>query len=100
VGGLDPYWGVWIPFQGSGLHTWRSWTNLGGPDCISKGSGALPWGSGLTVDALEYITFYGHVVALNLPMWWSRALLWTQSSRLRLGRVRAWSHTQHLFPRD
>jgi hypothetical protein len=29
--------GVRIPFQGSGLHTWRSWTNLGGPDCISRG---------------------------------------------------------------
>jgi hypothetical protein len=32
------YGRVWIPFQGSGLHTWQSWTNLGGPDCISKGS--------------------------------------------------------------
>jgi hypothetical protein len=32
-----PYGRVRIPFQGSGLHTWRSWTNLGGPDCISRG---------------------------------------------------------------
>jgi hypothetical protein len=38
VGGPDPILGVRIPFQGSGLHTWRSWTNLGGPDCISRGS--------------------------------------------------------------
>jgi hypothetical protein len=29
--------GVRIPFQGFGLHTWRFWTNLEGPDCISKG---------------------------------------------------------------
>jgi hypothetical protein len=25
------------PFQGSGLHTWRSGTNLGGPDYIFEG---------------------------------------------------------------
>jgi hypothetical protein len=30
--------GVWIPFQGSGSHTWRSWTKLGGPDRIYRGS--------------------------------------------------------------
>jgi hypothetical protein len=32
-----PYEGVRISFQGSELHTWRSWTDLGGPDCISRG---------------------------------------------------------------
>jgi hypothetical protein len=37
VGDPNPIWGVRIPFQGSGLHTWRSWTNLGGPDYISSG---------------------------------------------------------------
>jgi hypothetical protein len=37
VGDPDPIWGVQIPFQGSGLHTWRSGTNLRGPDCISEG---------------------------------------------------------------
>jgi hypothetical protein len=39
VGGPDPIrgGGVRIPFQGSGLHTWRPGTNLGGPDCISGG---------------------------------------------------------------
>jgi hypothetical protein len=36
MGGPAPYGGVRIPFQGSGLHTWRSWTNLGGSDCISR----------------------------------------------------------------
>jgi hypothetical protein len=38
VGDPDPKReGVRLPFQGSGLHTWRSWTNLGGRDCISRG---------------------------------------------------------------
>jgi hypothetical protein len=32
-----PYGEVRIPFQWSGLHTWRSQINLGGPDCISRG---------------------------------------------------------------
>jgi hypothetical protein len=49
------------------------------------------------VDALEYITFSRHVVASDTPMWWSWALLWTQNSRLRLGRAVAWSHTQHFY---
>jgi hypothetical protein len=60
-------------------------------------SDALPWGSGLTVDALEYITFSGHVTAPDPPMWRGQALLWTQSSGLRLVRVMAWSHTQHFY---
>jgi hypothetical protein len=40
--------GVWIPFQGSGLHMWRSGINLGGADCISKGLGQT-LGSGLYI---------------------------------------------------
>jgi hypothetical protein len=42
---------------------WRS-------ELYIQGFGALLWGSGLTVDALEYITFFGHVAALDPPMWW------------------------------
>jgi hypothetical protein len=37
VDGLNPIQGVRIPFQGSGSHTWRSWTKLGGPDRIYRG---------------------------------------------------------------
>jgi hypothetical protein len=37
VGGPDPIQGVRVPFQGSGSHTWRSWTKLGGPDRIYRG---------------------------------------------------------------
>jgi hypothetical protein len=36
VGSLDPIQAVRIPFQGSGSHTWRSWTKLGGPDRIYR----------------------------------------------------------------
>jgi hypothetical protein len=43
------------------------------------------------------VTFSGHVAALDPSMWYSRALLWTQSSRQRLGQVMAWSHTQHFY---
>jgi hypothetical protein len=89
-GGPDPILGVRLAHVEVLDHPWRS-------ELFIQGSGALPWGSGLTVDALEYITFSGHVAALDPPMWWIRALLWTQSSRPRLGRVVAWSHTQHLY---
>jgi hypothetical protein len=47
----------------------------------------LPMGSGLTVDALECITFSGHVAAPEPPTWWGQVLLLAQSSRPRLGRV-------------
>jgi hypothetical protein len=65
---------------------------LGGPYCISRGSITFPWGSGLTIDALEYITFSGHMAAPVPPTWWGQALLLAQSSRPRLGRVMVWSH--------
>jgi hypothetical protein len=70
-----------------------------GPDSISRGFGALLWGSGLIVDALEHAAFSGHVVASDPPIWQSQALLWTQSRRPRLGRGAAWSHTA-LLPRN
>jgi hypothetical protein len=71
--------GVLVLSRWSGLHV--------------QGSGTFPWGSGPTVDILEYIAFSRYVAALDPPTWWSRALLWTQNSRLRLGRAVAWAHT-------
>jgi hypothetical protein len=62
-----------------------------------QGSDTFPRGSGLTVDALEYITFSGHVAASELPTWWAQVLLLAQNSRLRLRRVMAWSHVQLLY---
>jgi hypothetical protein len=89
-GGTDPILGVRLAHVEVLDQPWRS-------GLFIKGSGALLWGSGLTVDALEYITFSRHVAAPDPPMWWIRALLWTQSSRPRLGQVVASSHTQHLY---
>jgi hypothetical protein len=91
-----PYGGVRIPFQGSSLPTWRSRTNLGGPDCISGGPGPT-LGVRTTVDVLEYITFSRHVLAPDPLTWRGRVLLWTQNSCLRSGRAVAWSHTQHFY---
>jgi hypothetical protein len=88
-----PYGGVRIPSvrtRGGPGPSWRSGLYIQGPD-------TFPWGSGLTVDALEYITFSGHVAAPEPPMWWGQALLLTQSSRMRLGRVMVWSHVQLLY---
>jgi hypothetical protein len=67
--------------------TWRSGLYI-------QGFGTLPWGSGLTIDALEYITFSGHVAAPEPPTWWGRMLLLAQSSYPRLGRVTTWPHAQ------
>jgi hypothetical protein len=65
-----PLWVARTPYGGGGF-----WTNIGGPDCISRGPTLFPWGSGFSVDTLEYITFSGHVAALDPPMWWGQALL-------------------------
>ena len=62
-----------------------------------RGAGVYADRSGLTVDALEYITFSGHVAAPDPPTWWGQVLLLAQSSRPRLGRVMAWSHIQLFY---
>jgi hypothetical protein len=67
------------------LRAWRA-------ELYAQGSGTFPWGSGPTGDASEYVTFPGHVSALDLPMRWGQVLLLTQSSRPRLGRVTTWPH--------
>jgi hypothetical protein len=43
-----------------------------------QGSDTLSWGSGLTVDTLEYIIFSGHVVAPELSTLWGRVLFTTR----------------------
>jgi hypothetical protein len=45
--------------------TWR-------PGLYIKGSGTFPWGSGLTGDASEYVTFSVYVAAPDPPMWWGQ----------------------------
>jgi hypothetical protein len=72
-----------------------------GPYCGGPGPtwrfGLYIQGSELTIDALEYITFSGHVAALEPPTWWGQALLLAQSNRPRLGRAMVWSHIQLLY---
>jgi hypothetical protein len=51
--------------------TWRSGLH-------AQGSDTFPWGSGPTVDILEYIVFSGDVVTLEPSTWWDRALFTTR----------------------
>jgi hypothetical protein len=62
------------------------------PGLYIQGSDTFLWGSGLTVDTLEYIIFSGHVAAPEPPTWWGQVLLLAQSSHPRLGRAKVWSH--------
>jgi hypothetical protein len=59
--------GVRIPFQGSSLYTWGSWTKFGGPDCISRGP-ALSHGG---PDSL----LMSWSISLSLDTWWPRTCL-------------------------
>jgi hypothetical protein len=69
--GPEPILGVWlVPVEVLDL-TRRS-------DLYIQGSGTFPWGSGPTVDILEYIVFSGHVVAPEPSTWWGRVLFTTR----------------------
>jgi hypothetical protein len=66
--GPDPIRGVRFAHVEVVDHTQR-------PGLYMQGSYTLPWGSGLTDDALECITFSSHVAAPELSTWWGRELL-------------------------
>jgi hypothetical protein len=79
---LGPHYGQSEPHTGgSASHSMGPVRTRGGPGPTWRsgpyiqGSSTLPWGSGLTVGALEYITFSGHVVALEPSTWWGQVLL-------------------------
>jgi hypothetical protein len=91
--GPDPIREVWLAHVEVMDHT-RS------PDFVYAGVRHFPMGSGLIVDALEYIIFSGHVAAPEPPTWWGRVLLLAQSSHPRLGRAMVWSHVLHLYHVD
>jgi hypothetical protein len=99
VGGPDP-----IP-GGSRSHSRGPACTRGGPGptlgvrTVYLGFRDQPVGVRTTVDALEYITFSRHMAALDPPTWLSRALLWTQSSRLGPWTHGLVPHTAHL-PHD
>jgi hypothetical protein len=88
--GPDPTRGVWFAHVEVLDHTRRSGLYM-------QGSGTLPWRSGLTDDALEYIFFSGYMVAPEPSTWWGRELLLVQGSHLKLGRVIAWPNAQLLY---
>jgi hypothetical protein len=58
-----------------------------------QGSGTSPWGSGPTVDTLEYIVFSGRVATRESTTWWDRALF-----TMRL-EVAAWALRLHTVVR-
>jgi hypothetical protein len=61
TGGPDPILGVWLAHVEVLDQSWRSGLYI-------QGSDTLPWGSGLTVEALGSTTFSGHVAAPDPPM--------------------------------
>jgi hypothetical protein len=76
VGGPDPIQGGPDPIPGVRFAHVESWTKLGGPDHIYRGPAPSHGGpDGLTGDASEYVSFSGHVVAPDPPMWWGQVLL-------------------------
>jgi hypothetical protein len=80
VGSLGPTQrGSWILLRRSGLHV--------------QGSDTFPWGSGPTVGILECIAFLGHMVTLELSMWWNRVLFPTRLE------IVAWTPRPHAVAR-
>jgi hypothetical protein len=77
VGGSDPILGGPAPILGVRLAHVEALDQLWRSGLYIQESGTHPWESRLDVDALEYITFSGHVAAPDPPMWWVQALLWT-----------------------
>jgi hypothetical protein len=43
-----------------------------------QGSDTFPWGSGPTVDSMEYIVFSGHVAAPKPSTWWGQVRFTTR----------------------
>jgi hypothetical protein len=58
-----------------------------------QGSGTFPWGSGPTVDILEYIVFSGHVATREPSTWWGRVLFTTRLE------IAAWAPCLHTVVR-
>jgi hypothetical protein len=106
VGGPDPIrMGVRISSQGSGLYTWRFWTNLGGLNCISRGPALfhggpdlllMPWSISPSLDTWRLRTrpcggvrrcCGPRVVARDWGESWHGPTHSTFTTRLRASRV-------------
>jgi hypothetical protein len=73
--------GIWTPSKGPGMLTRESWAIIGGPGCVYRGP-VLPRGGPAQLIHPGCIIFPCHMVPLELPMWWGRALF-----IVRLGNV-------------
>jgi hypothetical protein len=84
--GPGPVPGVWCtPVEVLDL------TRRSGP--FVQGSGTFLWGSGPTVDILEYIVFSGYVATPEPSTWWGRVLFTTQIE------IVAWAPSLHTVVR-
>jgi hypothetical protein len=80
--------GIWSPSKGPGTLTRESWATIGGSGCAYRGP-ALPRGGPARLIHLGCIIFPCHMVPLDLPMWWGRALftVWLRNGVPRLHTV-------------
>jgi hypothetical protein len=69
VSGPDPTQKCPNPIRGVQFAHVEVLDHTRGPGLYIQGSGNHPWGFGLTDYASEYITFSGHVVALEPSTW-------------------------------
>jgi hypothetical protein len=65
--------GIWTPSKGPDTLTRESRATIGGPGCAHTGP-ALPRGGPARLIYPGCIFFPCHMVPLDLPMWWGRAL--------------------------
>jgi hypothetical protein len=65
--------GIWTPSKGPGTLTQESRATSGGPGCAYRGP-VLPCGGPARLTHPGCIIFPCHMVPLDLPMWWGRAL--------------------------
>lgn len=78
VSGLGPTQGGPGPVSGSRLYFAEVLDPVRRFGLCIQGSDTFPWGSGPTVDTMEYIIFLGHVAALEPSTWWSQVLFATR----------------------
>jgi hypothetical protein len=65
--------GIQTPSKGPGTLTQESWVTIGGTSCAYRGL-ALPCGGPARLTHPGCTIFPCHMVPLDLPMWWGRAL--------------------------
>jgi hypothetical protein len=93
-------WVARTPHRGSGTHPRGPVCACGGPGpypevrSVYTGVRHFPMGSGPTVDTLEYIVFFGHVVPPEPSTWWGRVRFITRLE------IAAWVSRLYTVARD